>query len=239
MLLPLALLASTVASQCVSQTPRPWTAEEQRVMAASRAREKEGILVGDGTQKVVTVADGIRSVKVADPDLVEARALGTRQLLVVGIDLGRSSITYVTAKGAEKTVPVTVERSDIDVCAWQNWLRWLTPDTKRTPRFKFAGDHVRWVGDVDSIDDYLRLRNLAAAVGRILIFDVHPSAHVIADRMDRLNGELYAAGLEHVHARWAANDVALDPVRAAPPNAVADETRAAAPFVKAARDELR
>jgi Flp pilus assembly secretin CpaC len=230
----LAVLTTALLGQCVSEMPRPWTPDEQKVIDQSKAREKAGIVVGVGTQKTIAVPEGVHAAAVALPDIAEAKASDAKHLLVVGSDRGRTGVDVTTNAGVTKHLDVTVVSSNTDKCAWEDWLRWLTPDTAHSPHLKMDEDRMHWVGEVDSLADFRRLRDLANDVPGIA-FEVKPNAKLIEARVAQLNQDLAKQGMDRFHASWADDHIDLQ----FDGTASEEELAAAHKLVKAAREDLQ
>jgi len=200
-----------LALQSAAPAPAPDSDEPGRsAERTSAAATPEEFSLGVGTQRVVTLPGPIKAVALGTPAVVDARPLGDRQLLTVGLKKGTSSLLVFLRDGTRRTWRVTVRNKDPGTDEWQYPLEQaLAPCTESELKIEGVGDKVVIDGSIGSVDDLdVVLRLQAEHPSIVVLARLTPAA--LAKRVAEVNGLLAQQGLTQVRAQAVGRTVILD-----------------------------
>lgn len=153
------------------------------------------IVLGPGTQRVMTVESSVRAVGHAPArsgcGRIDVKPIGSHQLLITGVDLGRSRLVLFGENGPERTFVVNVREafSTRSVCELCSHLpKGFTVD------FRLHGGFIYVVGTMTSIEEALAVRELPRTFSVVKLV-THLHEDVITDQLLEASHKLWRAGL--------------------------------------------
>jgi hypothetical protein len=206
-MLALSAIAAATLGQCIATPPGTLTTADKQLIRETLAQETR---VGLGTSIVVTLPEEIQSFTVSNREIIQAKTVGKRQLLVVAVTGGRGDLRIVAPGGATRTMRFTALSTGIDDCTNPGYLRGLTPRSDHFARLETVTDQPAYVGEIDLVAEYDRLRDRLETAWPGIRFLVRPSAHAVAERMAQLNADLEERHLDGIHATWADGGIVLE-----------------------------
>jgi pilus assembly protein CpaC len=163
----------------------------------------EPLRLTPGGQEVLRYP-GLQRVAVSQPEIADVRVLPSGEVLVLGKQKGRTSLTVWTAGHAARTQQVIIDDGR------STDLARLIHDTI-SPSLKVEELNGRIVVDgvVDSVDDYQRLRTLLGDDPSVtLLVTLNP--RVLPVVAELINTQLDRAGLHNAHATCIGNKIFLE-----------------------------
>lgn len=170
------------------------------------AHAESTLHLGIGSQQVVSVRGGISRIAVGDPNVADVRPLGDGQVLVVGIQEGRTTLLIWRASGGRESYRLVVRRVSIEETADE--VRRLLGDREGVV-VRTAGDRVVIDGNAYTPEDHRRIVEILELYPDVRsLVQVDPHARQLAVR--EINEALARAGLRHVGARVVGSAIFLE-----------------------------
>lgn len=164
------------------------------------------IHLGVGTQKVLSVPGGVSRVAVGDPNVADVKPLGSNQMLIVGGQVGRTTLLVWRTSGARDSYSIVVRSVSIDETAAE--IRTLLGEVEGIV-VHAVGDRVLLDGEALTAEDYQRAKEVVSVYpGAHSFVKLSPGARKQVAR--NLEGAFAEAGLPHVHAMVAGATIFLE-----------------------------
>src|SRR5690606_35992760 len=166
-------------------------------VAPTRAEAESTIHLGVGTQKVLKVRGGIARIAVGNPAVADVRPLGDKEILIVGVREGRTTLLVWRNSGAQESHLLVVRKVSTEDLADE--VRALLGDREGL-YVRAAGDQVIIDGDAHTPEDHRRVQAVLELYPDVRsMARVAPTARRLA--VEEINRELQRAGLRHVFAQ--------------------------------------
>ncbi|HLV61244.1 MAG TPA: pilus assembly protein N-terminal domain-containing protein, partial [Fredinandcohnia sp.] len=166
-------------------------------VAPTRAEAESTIHLGVGTQKVLKVRGGIARIAVGNPAVADVRPLGDKEILIVGVREGRTTLLVWRNSGAQESHLLVVRKVSTEDLADE--VRALLGDREGL-YVRAAGDQVIIDGEAHTPEDHRRVQAVLELYPDVRsMARVAPTARRLA--VEEINRELQRAGLRHVFAQ--------------------------------------
>lgn len=169
-------------------------------------RADEVIHLGVGTQRVLTVPEGIQRIAVGDPEVADVRPVGRDQVLVLAGKEGRTTLLIWRSNGKRDSHVVVVRHGALDETAAE--IRDLLGEREGIV-VRTLGDRILLEGDAWTAGDYRRVEQIVELYPEVRSFvRVAPEARRLV--AEQLNAAFRTAGLPEVHATVVGGTLLLE-----------------------------
>ncbi|HEY0840267.1 MAG TPA: pilus assembly protein N-terminal domain-containing protein [Vulgatibacter sp.] len=176
------------------------------VPMAAAAQADLTIQLGVGTQKVLTISGGVSRVAVGDPNVADVKPVGSNQMLVIGGQVGRTTLIVWKSNGAILSYLVVVRSVSTDETAAE--IRTLLGDVEGIV-VHAVGDRVLLNGEALSADDFRRAEEVVSVYPSVKSFvKLSPTAR--RQVASRLNDAFVQAGLRRAEATVVGTTIFLE-----------------------------
>ena len=172
----------------------------------ARAQSDGGnISIGVGQQKVIQVGNVAR-VAIGDPEVADVKQVGGGDLLITGINEGRTSLLVWKTNDSRVSYAVVVRKQDPKEVVSE--VRALLGDREGI-QIRVVGERVYLDGETITTDDYERVQQIIALYPNVKSF-VRPSGNAKRLAAEALNRAFQKAGLRGVQANVLGNTIFLE-----------------------------
>jgi len=176
------------------------------VPLAAMAAPDPTIQLGVGTQKVLSIAGGVSRVAVGDPNVADVKPVGSSQMLVIGGQIGRTTLIVWKSNGARISYQLVVRSVSVDDTADE--IRSLLGDVEGVG-VHAVGDRVLLEGEALTADDYRRVEEVVSVYPTAKSFvKLSPTAR--RQVASRLNEAFQQAGLRKAEASVVGTTIFLE-----------------------------
>ncbi|HWV36945.1 MAG TPA: pilus assembly protein N-terminal domain-containing protein [Vulgatibacter sp.] len=164
------------------------------------------IQLGVGTQKVLSIPGGVSRVAVGDPNVADVKPVGSNQMLVIGGQVGRTTLIVWKANGARISYLVVVRSVSTDETVAE--IRTLLGDVEGIV-VQAVGDRVVLEGEARTADDFRRAEEVVSVYPSVKSFvKLSPAAQ--RQVASRLNEAFLQAGLRKAEATVIGSTIFLE-----------------------------
>jgi len=173
--------------------------------AAAQAKDQT-IQLGVGTQRVLSIPGGVSRVAVGDPNVADVKPLGSNQLLIIGGQVGRTTLLVWRNRGGRDSHSIVVRSVSVDETAAE--VRSLLGEVEGI-LVHSVGDRVLVDGEALTAEDFRRSEEVVA---------MYPSVHSLvklspwarAQIAKELNAAFAGANLPAATATVVGNTIFLE-----------------------------
>lgn len=141
--------------------------------AAPAAAQDQTITIGVGQQKVIQVPGGIQRISVGDPEVADVKAIGSNEVLVLGVAEGRTTLLIWRSSESRINYLISVRKQDPKEVV--NEIRALLGDIEGVA-IRIVGDRVYLDGETLTTEDADRVARVTALYPQVRTF-VRPSSN--------------------------------------------------------------
>lgn len=172
----------------------------------AQAQESTTISLGVGQQKVIQVSE-VQRVAIGDPDVADVKQVGGgNELLVTGVNAGRTSLLVWKVNGSRVGYSVVVRTQDPKEVVSE--VRALLGEREGI-QIRVVGDRVYLDGETLTTDDYDRVQQVSALYPSVKSF-VRPSGNAKRLAAESLNRAFQKAGLKGITATVLGSTIFLE-----------------------------
>lgn len=176
------------------------------VVPLSSALADEVIHLGVGSQRVLTVPEGIQRIAVGDPEVADVKPLGRDQVLILAGKEGRTTLLIWRAGGKRDSHVVVVRHGALDETAAE--IRDLLGEREGIV-VRTLGDRILLEGNAWTAGDYRRVEQILELYPEVRSFvRVAPEARRLV--AEQLNAAFATAGLPDVKASVVGGTLLLE-----------------------------
>ncbi len=172
---------------------------------AAEAAEQT-IHLGVGTQTVLAVPGGVSRIAVGDPNVADVKPLGSKQMLIIGGQVGRTTLIVWRANGGRDSYLIVVR--SVSVAETAREIRELLGDLEGIS-VHAVGDRVLLDGEALTADDYRRTEEVVGVYSTARSF-VKLSPGARRQVASRLNEAFIEGALRNVTANVVGSTIFLE-----------------------------
>jgi pilus assembly protein CpaC len=173
--------------------------------APASAEEGGNVALGVGTQKVLTV-QGANRVAVGDPQVLDVRALGNNQLLLIGASEGKTTLLVWKSSGQRVSYLVSVRKQDPNELITE--IKKLLGEIEGV-NVRMVGDRIYLDGQAYTQSDADRIDQVVGLYPNVKSFvKIAPNAKKLVAQ--NLNAAFQKAGLKNVQANVVGSTIFLE-----------------------------
>jgi len=172
---------------------------------ASAQDSNNTIALGVGSQKVISVSN-VAKIAVGDPNVADVKPVGSNQILVVGMNEGRTTLIIFRTSGQRLTYLISVRKQDPNEVIGE--IRKLLGDREGIT-VRMVGDRIYLDGQAYTAEDNERVTQITQLYPNVKSFvKVAPNAKKLV--ANNLNAALQKAGLKNVQANVVGTTIFLE-----------------------------
>jgi pilus assembly protein CpaC len=194
------------------------------VAAPEAARPDLSVKLGLGQNKVLNVPGGVSRIAVGDPEVADVKAIGSGELLVLGVAEGKTTLLVWKPGGERVSYSINVRKQPPEEIAAE--LKTLLGEVEGVDT-RIVGDRVYLDGETLTTADADRVKSVVALFPAVKSF-VRPSPNALKVQAKTLAKSFSDAGLAGVVVNVVGNTIFLEGSVEAP-----DEMKKAELLVKA------
>ena len=161
--------------------------------------------VPTGSSKLLTFP-GLAKVAVGDPAVASVKPLGNGQILVIGLQDGRTTLLLIKENGQRESYQIVVRK--VDNVGITREIKSLLGDREGITT-KIIGDHIYMEGSAYTQEDYDRVQNVLEIYPNVRSFvKISPNAKKL--EAANLSSQFQRAGMKNVNVRVIGSTIFLE-----------------------------